>query len=172
MRLTNYIYLLVNTIIGLAAQFAMVEVRIFGAYVVCFPYLLPILLLPMLVPSMLSMLVAFGLGMLVDMMYNTVGIQAFAAVTVAFMRQLLINTYTAHSIQEVQIYPRPLHMGWSWYILYLLPLLLIHHVIVFGFEMGIWMFKMRSLLILLQGWLTSAVFFISTELIVTLVRKR
>ena len=172
MRNINYLYFVVNVLIGFAAQFALIEVRVFGVYIVCFPYLLPIFLLPMLGSSSISMLLAFGVGILADMMYNTIGIQATAAVTVAFVRQLLINTYTAQSIQEVQIYPRPLFMGWSWYMLYLLPLLLLHHIIVFVFEMGMWIFQASSLFILLQGWLLSAIFFVVIELLAILVRKK
>ena len=171
MRNISYIYFALNTCIGLVIQVALVEVQAFAWYVVFFPYLLPILWLPMLAPATLCMLLAFLLGLGADLLYDTMGVQATGALTVAFIRQLWINFSTAPSIQEVQVYPRAAYLGWAWYLVYIGPLLLVHHVLVFSLEMGVLLLQINSMFVLVQGWLLSVVFFILAEMVAGMVRQ-
>ena len=136
MNTRNYLYLLSNVLLGFFLQVTLIELQIWEIHVVFFPYLLPLFLLPMRSSTLLDMGVACVLGWAVDRLYGTISIHMMASVVVAFFRPWLIDLYTARSIEMAQVYARVCHMGWRWYIMYLLPLVWMHHTIVYVFEFG------------------------------------
>jgi len=98
----------------------------FLGYINPYLYILIILALPVQMPRWLSLILAFGLGLIIDAFANTIGMHAFATVLVAFLRNGIIKLFT--SIEEGNN-PTPsfYSFGVSAYVKYVVVLVLIHH---------------------------------------------
>ena len=96
-------------------------------------YILFILSLPVLTPRWLTLILAFGLGLTVDIFSNTMGMHAFATVLIAFLRTGVIKLFI--SLDEGNN-PTPSFytFGVSVYVKYVVALVLIHHFILFYLE--------------------------------------
>ncbi|MCP2937499.1 hypothetical protein NK983_32875, partial [Salmonella enterica subsp. enterica serovar Typhimurium] len=62
-----------------------------GAYVILFPYILFILLLPFETPRLLVMFLAFVTGLVVDMFYDTAGIHAAVCTLIGYSRYYILK---------------------------------------------------------------------------------
>ena len=98
----------------------------FLGYINPYLYILIILALPVQMPRWLTLILAFGLGLIIDTFTNTMGLHAFATVLVAFLRNGIIKLFT--SIEEGNN-PTPsfYSFGVSAYVKYVVVLVLIHH---------------------------------------------
>jgi len=98
----------------------------FLGYINPYLYILIILALPVQMPRWLTLILAFGLGLIIDTFTNTMGMHAFATVLVAFLRNGIIKLFT--SIEEGNN-PTPsfYSFGVSAYVKYVVVLVLIHH---------------------------------------------
>lgn len=105
----------------------------FLGYVSPMIYVLFLLSLPVRLHSAVVMLIAFGLGLTIDMFNNTMGMHAFASVLMAFLRPSTIRLFTDFD----QIYnPTPSFrtFGVRSYIKYVVVLVLAHHTTLFFIE--------------------------------------
>lgn len=96
-------------------------------------YVLFILSLPVRINRSAALLLAFALGLVIDVFNNTMGIHAFATVLMAFLRIWTVRMFV--SIDE-GINPTPSFrtFGVSAYIKYVITLVLIHHTALFFME--------------------------------------
>jgi hypothetical protein len=96
-------------------------------------YIYFILTLPVRVPRWAVLILAFILGLIIDIFSNTAGLHAFATVFVAFVRMPAINILT--SIDEsADPEPSARTFGWMTYLRYAGILVLIFNVLVFIIE--------------------------------------
>jgi rod shape-determining protein MreD len=105
----------------------------FLGYINPYLYILFILALPVQIPRWFELLLAFALGLTIDIFSNTPGTHAFATVLVAFFRSGIIKLFT--SIEEGNN-PNPSFytFGVSAYIKYVVILVFIHHTTLFMLE--------------------------------------
>jgi len=105
----------------------------FLGYINPYLYILFILSLPVQMPRWFLLLLAFTLGITIDIFSNTLGMHAFATVLVAFFRQGIIKLFT--NIEEGNN-PTPAFytFGVSGYIKYVVVMVLIHHTTLFTLE--------------------------------------
>jgi len=105
----------------------------FLGYINPYLYILFILALPVQMPRWASLLLAFALGLTIDIFSNTPGTHASATVLIAFIRNGVINLFT--SLDEGNN-PTPSFytFGVGAYIKYVVFLVLIHHAILFFLE--------------------------------------
>lgn len=105
----------------------------FLGYINPYIYILFILSLPVRMPRWVSLLVAFGLGLTIDVFSNTPGMHAFATVLIAFLRNWIINLFI--SIDEGNN-PTPSFytFGVSSYVKYVVFMVVIHHATLFFLE--------------------------------------
>lgn len=104
----------------------------------CFIYVAFIMVLPMDTTRILSMIVAFFLGLSIDIFENTLGIHAAATTLIAFIRPnvfYLYNTQTSLSStmeadNEVSINT----LGTRQFVFYAFTIILIHHTTFFLIE--------------------------------------
>lgn len=96
-------------------------------------YILFILSLPVRLPRWVSLLLAFALGLIIDIFSNTPGMHAFASVMVAFFRNNIINLFI--TIDEGNN-PTPSYYTFSvgTYVKYVVFMVLIHHTTLFFLE--------------------------------------
>jgi len=105
----------------------------FLGYINPFIYILFILSLPVLTPRWFALLLAFVLGLTIDVFSNTMGMHAFAAVFVAFLRNGIIKLFT--SLEEGNN-PTPSFytFGVSAYVKYVVLMVFLHHGTLFFLE--------------------------------------
>ena len=129
------------------------NIQFFG-YINPYIYILFILSLPFQTPRWLALLLAFVLGLTIDAFSNTMGMHAFAAVMVAFLRNGIIKLFTA--IEEGNNPTPSFHtFGVSAYIKYVVTLVIIHHATLFFLEAFTFAnFWIMSLKIILSSILT------------------
>ena len=105
----------------------------FLGYINPYLYVLFILALPVRIPHWFLLLLAFAIGLTVDIFANTPGIHSFATVLVAFIRPHIIRLFTA--IEEGNN-PTPSFktFGISAYVKYAVSIVLIHNASLFLLE--------------------------------------
>lgn len=105
----------------------------FLGYINPYLYILFVLSLPYQTPKWLTLILAFSIGLTIDVFSNTMGMHAFATVFVAFMRTGVINLFT--SIEEGNNPTPSFHtFGVSAYIKYIVLIILMHHTVLFFLE--------------------------------------
>lgn len=102
----------------------------------CFVYIAFILLLPTETNPLLLMMAGFGLGLLVDVFYDHQGMHAAATVAVAFLRNYWLGVITPQGGYDVGATPTIGANGLAWFLSYSVPLVLLHHLILFFVEAG------------------------------------
>lgn len=97
----------------------------------CFLYVFYILLLPMEIKAIPLMLIAFVLGLSIDLFYDTMGMHAASLVALAFIRNSWIRMIIPTGGYDEYVQPSVLNMGIGWFFTYSLPMILVHHLIFF-----------------------------------------
>ncbi|MGB3777168.1 MAG: Rod shape-determining protein MreD [Tunicatimonas sp.] len=100
----------------------------------CYVYVAFILLLPIELGVVTAMLLGFVSGLLVDAFYNTLGIHAAASVFIMFIRPRWLQFLTPRGGYDISAVPTPQALGLRWFAAYALPMLLIHHALIFLIE--------------------------------------
>jgi hypothetical protein len=131
----------------------------------CFFYLGFLLFLPLNTPIVVQLLVSFGMGLTMDIFYDTGGLHASAAVLLGFLRPWVLRLLTPRDGYDSQDSVNVHQMGWQWFGVYLLLLVLIHHTAFFVLELG----SFRHFGLTLGKILTSALFTSLALLIVQLL---
>lgn|SRR5690554_324048 len=97
----------------------------------CFLYVFYLLLLPIETKTIPLMLIAFSMGLGIDMFYDTLGFHTASIVALAFVRNAWIRAIIPTGGYDDNVQPSILNMGFGWYFTYSLPLILLHHFIFF-----------------------------------------
>lgn len=97
----------------------------------CFLYVYAILLMPLEIKPVPLMILAFFMGLAIDMFYDTPGMHAASTVLLAFLRNPWIKVNTPRGGYDENVPPTLLNMGLAWSTAYSFPLILIHHVCFF-----------------------------------------
>jgi len=105
----------------------------FLGYINPYLYILFILALTVQLPRWFLLILAFVLGLTIDIFSNTIGMHAFATVFVAFFREGIIKLFT--NIEEGNNPTPSFHtFGVSAYIKYVVLMVMIHHTLLFILE--------------------------------------
>jgi len=121
----------------------------FLGYINPYLYILFIISLPVRIPRWFSLILAFAAGLSIDIFSNTIGMHAFAAVFIAFIRNGIISLFT--SLEEGNNPTPSFHtFGVSAYIKYTVLMVLIYHAVLFSLESfsfyNIWVVSTKVLL--------------------------
>jgi hypothetical protein len=136
MTKNNYILQLIT--FGL---YILTQILFFGDVVLldkafCFIYIGFILLLPIEVPLLNLLLVAFFTGLTVDIFYNSMGMHASSTLLLAFLRPYWISMITPRGGYEEVYAPTIKDLNLGWYTTYAFPLILVHHLALLYIEAG------------------------------------
>ena len=102
----------------------------------CFLYLGFLLFLPLRTPIVVQLLLSFGMGLMMDIFFNTGGLHAAAAVLLGFLRPWVLRILTPRDGYDSGDTVNVHQMGWQWFGVYLLLLVLLHHAAFFVLELG------------------------------------
>lgn len=112
-------------ILGFIQIIFLKNVAIFG-FGFCFIFLLGILNLPILIPQTSLLFICFGLGLSIDVFYDTLGMNTTAAIFMGFLRPYWLKIISPSGGYDDSSAPVISEMGIGWYLSYSFPL-------VFGF---------------------------------------
>jgi len=102
----------------------------------CFLYVAFILLLPIETNNLVLMLAAFFLGFGIDIFYDSLGIHALSLVVVAYARNYWLSSITPQGGYDAGEGPTLAVNGFQWFLVYTMPLVFLHHVVLFFVEAG------------------------------------
>ncbi len=102
----------------------------------CFLYVAFILFLPIETNSLVLMVVSFLLGFTIDIFYDSLGLHALSLVLVAYIRNFWLTTITPQGGYDAGQGPTLAVNGLQWFMVYALPLIFIHHAVLFFAEAG------------------------------------
>ncbi len=105
----------------------------FSGYINPFMYILFILLLPVNTPAYALLILAFLIGITIDLFSNSMGIHASASVFVAYIRPAVIRIISVRG-DEIDNFPGLLQNKFSWFLTYTSIIVAIHHFILFYLE--------------------------------------
>ena len=106
-----------------------------GGYTNPYLYVYFILLLPFATPRWLLLMLAFIMGLSIDLFSNTPGLNAAATVLMAFFRPFVIRSISNIPEEELGVQPSLKIQGFKWFLSYAVILVLIHHFALFYLEM-------------------------------------
>lgn len=106
----------------------------FGGSVNPYLYVLFILLLPFETPGWLLLVLAFMLGIIIDIFSGTIGMHASATVFMAFLRPYVIRSVSANKEFESGMKITIFETGFRWFFFYTLLLVFAHHIVLFYVE--------------------------------------
>jgi len=136
-------------------------------YAFCFIYIAGVLLLPADTDRMYLLLIGFATGFTVDVFSNTFGMHASATVLIAYIRPFLIQyQMDSKGAERAEIGIRS--QGLGSFLAYILPLILIHHSMLFLMEIN----HFGMILYTVLRIATSALFTIIMIVILELFSKR
>jgi rod shape-determining protein MreD len=102
----------------------------------CFVYVLFLLTFPVETNPLLLMLMAFILGLGIDVFYDSVGLHAMASVFMVYVRAYWLSRITPQGGYDRNSVPTLAANGTQWFVVYALPLVFIHHSVLFFTEAG------------------------------------
>lgn len=112
----------------------LINVDINTTYVNLYIYPLIILLLPIRIQNVLLLVIAFLLGLSVDMFYDTTGVNAAAMVLTAYLRPMVLSAIKPKGGYDQNHVPTKNQFGASWFLRYAGILFFIHLFAVFFLE--------------------------------------
>lgn len=132
--INNIIKNSVRFIVLVLLQVLIVQNIRLGSYIILFPYILFILLLPFETPKLGVLLCAFLIGLTIDMFYDTAGMHAAACTLIGFSRYYVLKLLSPREGYEPGLTPNIDSMGSVWFITYALLIIFIHHLFFFYLE--------------------------------------
>ena len=102
----------------------------------CFLYVLYLLLLPVETNPLLLMAIGFAMGFVVDLFYESLGLHAFACVMLMYVRNYWLNSVTPQGGYDSNAVPSLALGGFQWFLVYTIPLIFLHHALLFYIEAG------------------------------------
>ncbi|WP_255518116.1 Rod shape-determining protein MreD [Fulvivirga sp. M361] len=100
----------------------------------CFVYIGFLLLLPIETGLLPLLFLGFITGIGADIFYDSLGIHASACVLIMFLRNYWINLLTPQGGYDTGALPSLSLDGWQWFSSYALPMVFMHHLVLFYVE--------------------------------------
>lgn len=124
-------YFLLIIFLGVVQILFLKNLALFGIAFV-FIYLLGILILPISMKTTPLLIIAFGLGFMVDIFYETIGMHTAAATFLAFSRSLWLRAISPTGGYLDAEEPSLNEMGFVWFLSYSFPLIFIYSLVFFS----------------------------------------
>ena len=131
----------------------------------CFLYIAYLLVLPVETGVLSLMTIGFLLGISIDIFYDSLGIHAAAGVFIMFIRNYWLNMLTPQGGYDSGTSPIIRENGLRWFSIYALPLIFLHHCVLFFTESaGFGLFGFTLSKAFFSTWFTFAVILITQYL--------
>lgn len=100
----------------------------------CFVYVAFILLLPIETSTLVLMGLGFTIGFVIDIFYNSLGLHALTMVFIAYLRNYWLGAITPQGGYDLGTIPNLKSNGLQWFLVYMMPLVFVHHLTLFLVE--------------------------------------
>ncbi len=136
-----------------------------------FPYLhiivfpLFILLLPLRTPKTLVIFLAFGIGISIDFLYDTLGVHASAAVFTGYVRSLVLKMLEPRGAYNMSYSPTIARMGLGWFVQYVSILMFAHIFFYYSVEAFTFVYIVDILIKTFVSFFASMVFIMIFQLL-------
>ena len=100
----------------------------------CFLYVAFILLLPIETSALVLMSLGFIIGFAIDIFYNSLGLHALTMVFIAYLRNYWLSAITPQGGYDGGAVPNLNANGLQWFLVYMMPLVFVHHLTLFLVE--------------------------------------
>ena len=162
-----------NLVCYLTLQVAVARFIVLSQTGFCFVYVCFLLLLPRGQQNLTVFLfLSFVVGLFIDMIYNSLGLHAFASVLMVYSRSLFLKLILPPSGYKAAIRPTLARLGWRQFTFFALPLIIIHHAALFFLEAGSSLLLLVATRKLLFSALLTYVAVLITQLPTLLFSKR
>ncbi len=112
----------------------------------CFLYVAFILLLPIETSTLVLMGLGFTIGFVIDIFYNSLGLHALTMVFIAYLRNYWLGAITPQGGYDLGTMPNLKSNGLQWFLVYMMPLVFMHHLTLFLVESAGFMLFWYSML--------------------------
>lgn len=102
----------------------------------CFLYVAYLFFLPVESNPLFLMFAGFIMGFAIDIFYDSLGLHAFSCVLVMYVRNYWLSAITPQGGYDVSATPSIAINGMQWFLVYTIPLVFLHHAILFFVEAG------------------------------------
>lgn len=102
----------------------------------CFLYVAYLFFLPVESNPLFLMAAGFLMGAAVDVFYDSLGLHAFSCVFVMYVRNYWLTLITPQGGYNSNDTPSIAAHGLQWFLVYTIPLVFLHHAILFYIEAG------------------------------------
>lgn len=142
--------------------FLFMHFSLLNGMALCFVYITFILMIPYEVSHVMLMVLAFFLGLVIDIFYNTPGVNASASVAIAFLRPYIIKLLTPRGGYDEGVEISVYSLGIRWFFTYAALMVLIHHFILFM----IWTISFGNVLLTLGKTVGSTLFTLAVVVLI------
>ncbi len=102
----------------------------------CFLYVAYLFFLPVESNRMFLMFMGFIMGFAIDIFYDSLGLHAFSCVLVMYVRNYWLSLITPQGGYDASATPSIAINGMQWFLMYTIPLVFLHHSVLFFVEAG------------------------------------
>lgn len=141
----------------------------FLSYVAIIIYPLFIILLPINIPRTLLILLAFILGISVDIFYDSIGVHAAASVFIAYSRLFILRLLEPTQGYKTDGSPSAHNFGLGWFISYSSIMMIVHLFIYFSIDAFSFVFIFDILIKTILSFIFSMVFLIIHQVVFKVV---
>jgi hypothetical protein len=128
--ISKYVLMFISLVLAQVLIFNQVQ---FSGFFNPYAYLLFIILLPLSAPRYLVLILAFLLGLIIDIFSNSLGVHSAATVFAAYARPLVIRVISNRE-DDKSDYPGLHQNKLIWFVNYVLIMVLLHHTVLFYLE--------------------------------------
>ncbi len=128
--ISKYILMFVSLVLVQVLIFNQVQ---FSGFFNPYAYLLFIILLPLSTPRYLILILAFLLGLVIDIFSNSLGVHSAATVFAAYARPLVIRVISNRE-DDKSDFPGLHQNKLIWFVNYVIIMVLLHHAVLFYLE--------------------------------------
>lgn len=130
------IWLVFSFFLYLLAQVMLLKNLVLFNTAFCFLYVAFILFLPIEINILALIIIGFLTGFTIDIFYNSLGVHASALLLISYLRNHWLNVITPQGGYDANTTPTMEANGTQWFLMYTIPLILLHHIILFIVEAG------------------------------------
>lgn len=155
----------ITFLVFLVVQILLLKSLVLFGTAFCFLYVLFILLLPIEIKTVPTLILAFVLGLGIDLFYDTLGIHTASLLAMAFVRRRWIKMIMPRGGYDDDLEPSVMNMGFLWFFTYSSPLIFLHHFLFFYVDnlgTGLFLFAVQKII-------ASAIFVFIVSIIVQLL---
>lgn len=102
----------------------------------CFLYVAYLFFLPVEANPVFLMFAGFLMGFAIDIFYDSLGLHAFSCVLVMYVRNYWLTLITPQGGYDSSATPSIAINGMQWFLVYTIPLVFLHHSVLFFVEAG------------------------------------